>query len=109
MEQAESVEVARAARETFRRDGVAVLRGVFDDWVERLRAGVEENIAQPGPWARYYTPDGEPGHFFGDYCNWQRIPPYREFVTDSPLGAVGAELMGARTVRFFHEHLEYTL
>jgi ectoine hydroxylase-related dioxygenase (phytanoyl-CoA dioxygenase family) len=91
--------------EDFRQQGVAVIRGVFGDWVESLREGIEKNIAEPGPWAKQYTPPGQPGRFFGDYCNWQRIPEYQAFVHESPLGALGAQLMGSETVRFFHEHV----
>ncbi len=30
--------------EEFRRDGVVLLRGVFGDWIERLRQGVDTNM-----------------------------------------------------------------
>lgn len=93
------------ARQAFARDGVTVLRGVFTDWVERLREGVEKNLDEPGPHARHYTPEGQPGRFFGDYCNWQRIAEYEDFVRDSDLGAIGAALMPSDQVRFFHEHV----
>jgi len=89
----------------FRDKGVTVLRGVFVDWVESLRAGVERNLAAPGPFVRHYTPEGGPGFFFGDYCNWQRIDEYRQFVEQSSLGEIAARMMGAREVRFFHEHV----
>jgi hypothetical protein len=32
----------------FKRDGVLVLRGVFNDWIELLRNGVETNMREPG-------------------------------------------------------------
>lgn len=89
----------------FDTDGVVVLRGVFADWTDTLRAGVERNMREPGPWSKQYTPDGNPGGFFGDYCNWQRIPEYREFVEQSSLGEVAAALMHSNTARFFHEHV----
>ncbi len=91
--------------EEFARSGVTVLRGAFRDWVEPLREGVQKNLEAPGPWVRHYTPQGQPGYFFGDYCNWQRIPQYRAFVFDSPAGAIGARLMPSTCVRFFHEHV----
>ena len=52
--------------EAYRRDGVVLLEGVFGDWIDRLRAGVERNMVDPGPWGREYI-DGERGRFFGDY------------------------------------------
>ena len=54
-------------REAFELDGAAVLRGVFKDWVEPLRAGVEYNATHPGPSFRNYTPEKTTGRFFGDY------------------------------------------
>ena len=39
----------------YRRDGVARLEQVIaPEWIERLRAGVEENMARPGPFAKLY-------------------------------------------------------
>ena len=89
----------------FVRDGAVLLRGRFRDWVEPLREGLARNLAEPGPYVRRYTPDGNPGDFFGDYCNWQRIPEYRAFVTESPAARIAARLMGSPGARFFHEHI----
>ena len=90
--------------EAFRRDGAALLCGLFAEWLEPLRAGIERNIASPSTDARVY--DDEQGRrFFGDYCNWQRFPEYRDFVFDSPAAGVAARLMGSKTARFFHEHV----
>jgi ectoine hydroxylase-related dioxygenase (phytanoyl-CoA dioxygenase family) len=92
--------------ERYRRDGVAHLEQVIaPEWIERLRAGVEENMAHPGPYAKLYTPEGQPGKFFGDYCNWQRIPEYRAFFVESGLAAIAARLMGSRKVNLYHEHV----
>ncbi|MBT6275753.1 MAG: phytanoyl-CoA dioxygenase family protein [Chromatiales bacterium] len=101
-----SVPISSADVEAYRRDGAAPLRGVIPKgWVERLREGVEENLAAPGRYARFYTPEGAEGFFFGDYCNWRRIDAYREFVHESPAAQLAAELMGASRVNFFHEHV----
>ena len=89
----------------YHRDGVTVVRGLFTDWVEILQAGVDANMSDPGQYARYYTEPGKPGHFFGDYCNWQRISQYRDFVENSPLGVAAAVLMNSNESRFFHEHV----
>lgn len=89
----------------YQRDGVIVLRGVFDDWMDCLRSGVETNMQQPGPFAREYTEAGKPGRFFGDYCNWNRIDEYRRFMFDSPAPGIAAELMQSEQVRIFHEHV----
>lgn len=90
----------------FDRDGAVCVRGAFaPDWLELLGRGIEANLARPGPMAKRYTPAGEPGLFFGDYCNWQRIPEYREFLLRSPAAAIAGRLMGSRKVNVFHEHV----
>jgi ectoine hydroxylase-related dioxygenase (phytanoyl-CoA dioxygenase family) len=91
--------------DAFRTDGAVLLKGFFGDWVETLRAGIERNLAEPGPHQRIYTPQGSTGRFVGDYCNWARIPEYRDFVFNSPAAAIASRLMGSRTVRIFHEHV----
>ena len=94
-----------AAAERFRRDGVVHLAGAFADWVDVLRAGVERNMRSPGPYTKEYEPEGSNGYFFGDYCNWARIPEYRDFVLHSHAAALAARLTESRTARFFHEHV----
>jgi len=87
----------------FRRDGAAVVRGAFGDWIATLRDGVARNMAEPSSDVRIY--DGGEGRFFGDYCNWARIPEYRRFAFESPASRIAARLMGSRSVRLFHEHV----
>jgi hypothetical protein len=83
----------------YQQDGAAVLRNAISPaWIERLREGVEQNLREPGPYAKHYTRPGNPGMFFGDYCNWQRIEPYREFFFHSNASALAAELMGSSKV-----------
>ncbi len=89
----------------FHDNGAAVLRGVFADWVETLRAGVDFNMAEPGPDGKIYKDEQGGGRFLSDYCNWQRIPEYRDFIFNSPAAEIGAELMSSRSVRLFHEHV----
>lgn len=91
--------------DAFARDGATVLRGVFGDWVDTLRAGVDRNIDDPAPEARIYHDEENGGTFLSDYCNWQRIPEYRQFIFDSPAADIGAELMGCKRVQLFHEHV----
>jgi ectoine hydroxylase-related dioxygenase (phytanoyl-CoA dioxygenase family) len=90
----------------FRRDGAVVLRQVFtQDWLDRLAQGIERNLRLPGPMAIHYTGEDSPGRFFGDYCNWRRIPQYRYFITRSPAAEMAARLMGSEHAQFFHEHV----
>ena len=89
----------------FREKGVTVIRDVFADWVEVLRSGIAANMANPDPNARIYKGKDGGGRFFVDYCNWGRIPEYREFIFNSDAAVLGAQLMGSKTVQLFHEHV----
>ena len=91
--------------DAFNRDGVVLIRGLFADWVDVLQEGIAKNMQSPGPFGKVYTAEGEAGHFFGDYCNWQRIDEYRDFFFNSPAARICAELVGANHVRIFHEHV----
>ena len=88
----------------FERDGAVLIRGCLQPWVDSLRRGIEYNIAYPGPDVRDYRDEGG-GRFFGDYCNWSRIPEYRDFLFQSPAGDIARALMRSRTARLFHEHV----
>jgi ectoine hydroxylase-related dioxygenase (phytanoyl-CoA dioxygenase family) len=89
----------------FRRDGAACLRGVFTDWVDVIREGIERNRREPGPYAAESVRAGEPGSFFDDYCNWQRIPAFERMVRQSPAAEIAATHMASRTAQFFHDHV----
>ena len=88
----------------FERDGAVLVRGCLHDWVDTLRQVIDYNIAHPGPDVRDYH-DDQGGRFFGDYCNWARIPEYREFLFESPAADIARELMRSHTARLFHEHV----
>ena len=91
--------------DTFQRDGVVLVKGLFADHVETLRRGVAANMAAPGPYASDNDKAGETGRFFDDYCNWTRIPEFVEVVQTSPVAEVAADLMRSRRVQMFHDHV----
>lgn len=91
--------------DTFQRDGVVLVKGLFADHVDTLRKGVERNMTDPGPYAAENLKAGEGGRFFDDYCNWQRIPEFAEAVENSPAAAVAADLMQSPLVQMFHDHV----
>src|SRR5436305_1689492 len=91
--------------ESFQRDGVALVRGLFRDHVETLRAGVARNMAEPGPYAAENLKPGERGRFFDDYCNWDRIAEFEAVVRRSPAAEVAADLMRSDSAQLFHDHV----
>ena len=91
--------------DTYQRDGVVIIRGLFKDHVDAIRAGIERNMADPGPYAAENLHAGEGGRFFDDYCNWTRIAEFGEVISKSPAAEVAADLMGANRVQVFHDHI----
>lgn len=91
--------------ETYQRDGVALVCGLFADHVDTLRAGVARNMDAPGPYASTNDRAGETGLFFDDYCNWQRIPEFRAVIDGSDVAQVAADLMQSQSVQLFHDHV----
>lgn len=90
----------------YQRDGAICLRQVFDlRWLESLAHGFELNMASPGPNASCLTPEGGPGGYFDDFCNWDRFDEYRDFVFHSPAGAIAGQLMQSRHARLFLENM----
>ena len=91
--------------DAFQRDGVVLIKGLFADHVETLRAGIDRNMAEPGPYAAENLKEGEAGRFFDDYCNWTRIPEFEEVIRTSAAAEVAADLMGSSRVQVFHDHI----
>jgi ectoine hydroxylase-related dioxygenase (phytanoyl-CoA dioxygenase family) len=92
--------------DSFRRDGVVLLRGASDDWIDSLRAGLQRNLDNPRAYAFpcESNPDGAPGRFFDSYCNWQLIPEYLDYVAHSSAASIAGQLMDSASAQFFHEH-----
>ena len=90
----------------FKRDGAICLRGMFEQhWLDSLADGVAKNFENPGPYSTVYTKPGEPGGFYDDYCNWQQIDEYRQFLELSPAATIAGKMMESSTARIYHEHV----
>jgi len=90
--------------EDYQINGVVVLRGVFIDWIPTLCKGADYNVENPSQNALIHTQDSHKGRFLEDFCCWQRIPEYKDFIYSSPMGAIAAKLMKSRSAQFFHDH-----
>jgi ectoine hydroxylase-related dioxygenase (phytanoyl-CoA dioxygenase family) len=91
--------------EDFQRDGAVLVKGLWKDWVDPLRAGIERNMTEPGPYGAENLKPGEGGRFFDDYCNWTRIPEFETVIKGSDVAQVAAKLMGSARVQMFHDHV----
>lgn len=91
--------------DTFQRDGVVLIKGLFADHITSLRDGVDANMADPGPSAAENLHDHEHGRFFDDYCNWHRIAEFETVIRTSAAAEVAADLMQSQTTQLFHDHV----
>lgn len=98
--------VTAADAEAYQRDGAVLIKNLLSaDEVECLREAIDWNVANPGPLGAIASQDDDPGSFFEDFCNWQRVPGYQRVIFGSSLPAAAATLMGSETVRLYHDHL----
>jgi len=89
---------------TFQRDGVVVLRQLFNaDWIDLLNRGLTANLAQPSPRARVWYRDKAGRSMFWDSQAWQTIPEYQEFIYRSPAGSIAGQLLQAQSINFFFD------
>jgi ectoine hydroxylase-related dioxygenase (phytanoyl-CoA dioxygenase family) len=90
----------------FARDGAVCLRQLLSPVeVALLRDGIEANLAEPSERAKIASRPDDPGRFFEDFCNWQRIAAFERFVRDTPVALAAQRLMRSRTVRMYHDHV----
>ncbi|WP_425044610.1 phytanoyl-CoA dioxygenase family protein [Primorskyibacter sp. S87] len=97
--------VSQEMIDTYQRDGVVLIRGLFAGQVDQLRAGIAENMANPGPYASNNEKQGHTGRFFDDYCNWTRLTDFKAAIEESPVAEVAADLMQSKSVQMFHDHV----
>lgn len=98
--------VPAEAVEAFRRDGAVCIRGLLTaQQVDRLRDGIDANLAHPSPRAKVASRPDDPGHFVEDFCCWQDNAAYRDVIFGSALAAAAGRLTGSRTIRLYHDHM----
>ena len=98
--------ITQADINAFQRDGVVLIKDLFADYIEPLRAGIAANMAAPSPFGQQPNlKKGAAGAFFDDYCNWNRIPEFEHVIRHSPAAEVAADLMCSKTVQLFHDHV----
>ena len=90
--------------DTYHRDGVVPLRGMFDkDWIELLNKGLNVNCKYPTERSRIWDKD-EAGHtMFYDTLAWKEIEEYKKFIFDSPAAQICGQLMKTKAVHYFFD------
>jgi ectoine hydroxylase-related dioxygenase (phytanoyl-CoA dioxygenase family) len=97
--------VTSAEIETYDRDGVVCLRGLFGAaWIDFLRDAVEAAMSAPGNDAEEYAGNGN-GRFFGDLDLWKRRPAFRDYAFHSPCAEIAGAVMGSEKINLFYDQL----
>lgn len=92
--------------ETYRRDGVVLVRGVLTpDEVDVARAAIEQVLAVPGPLSQVASRPGDRGSFTEDFRRWNDIPEIEQLARHSAAAGIAAQLMESKVVRLYHDHV----
>ncbi len=87
----------------YRRDGVVMVRGVFD---ARMRAAMAAGMAaaerQPSVRAALYTEPGSDQRFFYDAPMWGDLAEFDTVAAESPAAEIVARLIGGAHARYFY-------
>lgn len=96
--------ITQAEIEAFHTDGVVMIKGLFDNqWIELLKQGLQQNIANPTHRARAWDRDSHGRSMFWDSQAWQDIKQYQEFIFNSPAAEIAGHLLKAKTINFFFD------
>ena len=97
------VPVSAEQIETYRRDGVVVIRNMIDaEWVRTMQAAIAQVVATPNAFGMLGPSHGA----MTSVCHmWRRPGAFRDYVFNSPIAAVTGQVIGADTIRMYHDHL----
>jgi len=89
---------------TYHRDGVILLKGLFDrDWIDLVERGLKTNCEMPSDRSRVWDRDTAGRTMFYDSQAWQGIDEYRDYIFNSPAAALAARMMGSSEINFYFD------
>ena len=90
----------------YNKNGVVVLRDIVTKkWINILKRGLKKNFQNPSKYKCVYERNNKKELFYDDYCNWNKIEEYKNFIFQSNIGKLAQELMQSKKVNVFHEHV----
>jgi ectoine hydroxylase-related dioxygenase (phytanoyl-CoA dioxygenase family) len=97
--------LSKADIDAFWRDGAILIKdAVSPEWIDRVAAAIERDIANPGPFCNNYELPGG-GRFHGNLRLWEHDPELRDYCFGSSLPGLAAQFMGADRVSLFYDQL----
>jgi len=99
-------DLSAAEIETYRREGVVLVRDCVDPaWIERMTRAIDRQLRSPGEWVQDTNPGGSSGRFMHDRYLWPSEDEFREFAFTSGVGELAAQAMGSDTARIYFDHV----
>jgi ectoine hydroxylase-related dioxygenase (phytanoyl-CoA dioxygenase family) len=90
--------------ETYDRDGVVCLSGLFPDhWINKMAKAVDHAVANPTTMGRALSMKDE--EFSGDLFLWKVDNEFCDFVYESPASIIAQQVLGSTVVRHFYDQL----
>lgn len=100
-----SIKLPNTLIKDFEQNGAVCIRSAFDlKWIALLKKGIEKNLKNPSPYAETLV-DKKQSVFFNDYCNWQKIIEFKQFIYESSAKEIARQLMQSQRIGFYHEHV----
>jgi len=100
------VKLAQKQIDAYERDGAVLLKAAIGpDWLKRVAAAIERDIATPGPFCHSYLPENGRGRFHGNLRIWQNDPDFRDYCFASPLPALAARFFSSAKVNLLYDQL----
>lgn len=95
--------INQAEIDTYRRDGVVLIKGVLDDdWIARMQAAADRVVKDP---EAYGVLSFSHGAMTSVCYMWRNSSEFRDFAEQSPIAEVVGRVIGADTIRLYHDHL----
>ena len=70
--------------ENYQNNGAVLLKNIIDlKWIKELQVGVKKNFENPSKYKCVYEKKNGKELFYDDYCNWDRINEYKNFIFNS--------------------------
>ena len=86
----------------FLENGVVLLKQIIEpSWILELQKGLEYNFKKPSKYKCIYEEHNGKEIFYDDYCNWNRITEYRNFIFNSNISKIAASLMNSKKLIYF--------
>ena len=90
----------------YNEEGVLHLKDIISKkWIKKLQTGIKKNFENPSQYKCVYEKLGNKELFYDDYCNWQYISEYKNFLFKSNIAFIASQLMNSKKVNIFHEHV----